>query len=46
MSEMIAILLLVFLFWGEPDIWDNLHAWVMKKTSVDNVECVTKNTTK
>jgi len=25
----IAILLLFFLFYGEPDVWDRLHHWAM-----------------
>ena len=33
-----AILILVFLFAGEPDLWDNLHAWAMKATTV-NEDC-------
>lgn len=28
-----SALLMVFLFIGEPDLWDNLHAWAMKSTS-------------
>jgi hypothetical protein len=27
--EVLAILLLVFLFYGEPDVWDNLHSKAM-----------------
>jgi hypothetical protein len=30
---MFAILILFFLFIGEPDLWDNLHAWAMQATS-------------
>ena len=29
-----VILILVFLFAGEPDLWDNLHAWAMQATTV------------
>jgi hypothetical protein len=29
-----AILILVFLFMGEPDVWDNLHDWAMYATTV------------
>ena len=29
-----AILILVFLFAGEPDLWDNLHDWAMQATTV------------
>lgn len=28
-----AILILFFLFIGEPDLWDNLHDWAMRSTS-------------
>ena len=28
--ETAALLLLVFLFQGEPDVWDTLHAQVMR----------------
>lgn len=30
MFDMIWILLLVFLFWGEPDLWDKLHDRAMQ----------------
>ena len=30
----IVILLLAFLFTGEPDVWDNLHAMAMEKTTI------------
>jgi hypothetical protein len=30
---MFAILILVFLFAGEPDVWDNLHDWAMRSTA-------------
>jgi hypothetical protein len=33
-----AILILVFLFAGEPDLWDNLHEWAMHSTTV-NKDC-------
>jgi hypothetical protein len=33
-----AILILVFLFAGEPDLWDNLHEWAMHATTV-NKDC-------
>jgi len=28
--EILAILLLFFLFWGEPDVWDSLHSRAMQ----------------
>lgn len=31
----LVILLLAFLFMGEPDLWDNLHEWAMRKTSME-----------
>ena len=31
---MFVILILVFLFMGEPDLWDNLHEWAMQATTV------------
>jgi hypothetical protein len=34
----VLILVLVFLFVGEPDLWDNLHEWAMHKTTV-NKDC-------
>lgn len=30
-----AILILVFLFVGEPDLWDNLHELAMHSTSIE-----------
>ena len=27
--EILVICALVFLFWGEPDVWDKLHAYAM-----------------
>ena len=33
-----VILILVFLFAGEPDLWDNLHEWAMHATTV-NKDC-------
>ena len=27
--EVLAICALVFLFWGEPDVWDKLHTYAM-----------------
>jgi len=36
---MFGILLLVFLFYGEPDVWDNLHEYVMYKTSAEQYKC-------
>lgn len=35
--NIIAILLLFFLFWGEPDIWDVLHERAMNSL---RAECV------
>jgi hypothetical protein len=40
-----AILILVFLFYGEPDLWDNLHDWAMRSTApttnitINNGDC-------
>jgi hypothetical protein len=40
-----AILILVFLFVGEPDLWDNLHDWAMRSTApttnitINNGDC-------
>jgi len=33
MNVLFAILILFFLFQGEPDVWDNLHTWAMNITS-------------
>ena len=30
-----TVLILFFLFWGEPDVWDNLHKKVMIETAVE-----------
>lgn len=38
---MFAILLLVFLFYGEPDLWDNLHDWAMRSTAAPTTTNVT-----
>ena len=32
-GSILAICALVFLFHGEPDVWDNLHAKAMETTS-------------
>ena len=37
----ILILLLAFLFVGEPDLWDNLHDWAMRSTAAPNTTNVT-----
>jgi hypothetical protein len=29
LSELVALVILVFLFWGEPDPYDRLHDYVM-----------------
>lgn len=29
----ILVLVLAFLFMGEPDLWDNLHAYAMRMTA-------------
>jgi len=34
----VLILVLVFLFAGEPDLWDNLHEMAMHATTV-NKDC-------
>lgn len=39
----LAILLLFFLFAGEPDLWDNLHEWAMHKTTVEK-DCKNEQT--
>ena len=36
--DILGILLLFFLFIGEPDLWDNLHEWAMQATTV-NKDC-------
>lgn len=36
LGTVIAVLLLFFLFWGEPDVWDRWHAQAMNI----NFECV------
>jgi hypothetical protein len=41
----VLILVLVFLFAGEPDLWDNLHDWAMRSTApttnvtINNGDC-------
>ncbi len=41
----VLILVLVFLFAGEPDLWDNLHEWAMRSTApttnvtINNGDC-------
>lgn len=35
LGTIVGVLLLMFLFWGEPDVWDRWHAWAMNV----NVEC-------
>lgn len=35
--ELLAILLLFFLFWGEPDVWDALHNRAMQY--VEPIDC-------
>jgi hypothetical protein len=41
----IFILVLVFLFAGEPDLWDNLHDYAMRSTAAPttNVTIVNKD---
>ena len=41
----VLLLVLCFLFAGEPDLWDNLHAWAMQATSPNttNVTIVNEN---
>jgi hypothetical protein len=36
MRDILVILILVFLFYGEPDVWDKLHSRAM---AAANVEC-------
>ena len=38
MSDLLVILLLFFLFWGEPDVWDKLHDKAMNK--LEEPQCV------
>jgi hypothetical protein len=38
MSDLLVILLLFFLFWGEPDIWDKLHDRAMQH--LEETQCV------
>ena len=35
----VLLLVLCFLFAGEPDLWDNLHEWAMQATTVKKEEC-------
>ena len=41
----VLILVLCFLFAGEPDLWDNLHDWAMRSTApttnvtINNGDC-------
>lgn len=45
MMGILGILLLFFLFIGEPDVWDNLHDYAMKATApttnvtINNGDC-------
>ena len=45
MMGILAILLLFFLFIGEPDVWDNLHEMAMRSTApttnvtINNGDC-------
>jgi hypothetical protein len=41
----VLILVLVFLFAGEPDLWDNLHDYAMRSTAAPttNVTIVNKD---
>jgi hypothetical protein len=38
MSDLLVILLLFFLFWGEPDVWDKLHDRAMN--NLEEPQCV------
>ena len=29
---LVAVLVLFFIFTGEPDLWDKWHSWAMSKT--------------
>lgn len=29
MKDLLIIFVIVFLFYGEPDVWDKMHAYVM-----------------
>ena len=35
----LIVLLLFFLFWGTPDVWDKLHERTMYYLSVPDSEC-------
>lgn len=35
MGDILAMLMLVFLFYGEPDVWDKLHDRAMASASVE-----------
>ena len=38
MTDIIVILILFFLFWGEPDVWDKLHQRTMQH--IEEPQCV------
>ena len=38
MTDIIVILILVFLFWGTPDVWDKLHERTMQ--NIEEPQCV------
>ena len=45
MSMFLAILIAVFLFYGEPDVWDLLHQKTMRMLSNDTECTITKSQT-
>jgi len=45
MSTFLAILIAVFLFYGEPDVWDLLHQKTMRMLSNDTECSITKSQT-
>jgi|Laugresbdmm110sd_1035091.scaffolds.fasta_scaffold11395_4 hypothetical protein len=38
MTDLLVILILFFLFWGEPDVWDKLHERAMQH--IEEPQCV------
>lgn len=45
MGTFLAILIAVFLFYGEPDVWDLLHQKTMRALSNDTECTITKSQT-
>lgn len=38
----LVIIILFFLFWGEPDVYDKAHSFVMDKLEVTNCDNIKK----